>query len=566
MQVFRFIFVTLIVVTAFVQRGFAQINVQYLDSNSQWQVVPGFEVPPAPGSNISITDTAGLTYRVFTDTPASQAIGNLTLTSTGTLAPTLLIGTGFSTPNEEQPLAAGAQDINSITSFGGRPRLQASVVRNISGNVDFWHIVRLDAGSRISGDVIHYPQSATAPVPRLGVVEADFVGFGTNTTAKVTALRGDINVIRARRIIYSTIKAAEGSITLIQAGTSPNISPIEGIIASKNIEALNGSITSVIANSYIGRIQAAGFVPVTISARDGIDLVQANHSMTADITANANGGSGDLRALESFSSFYPNDPGGTADFFGTITARNGIGNPSIPGSTSIYIEGSFSGNIAMSGSLTDDIVVYGPMSATSTISIGESVTSGTDISIGALGAGNPTAGQIIVNANNDNSFWSTGSTASLSGVTLSGIPWYTNLPSTFGGGAIGEAPFNFHATNCTPPHNSTTPQGTFPTSAVIRHYGPVFSVGNTPVQVFARPTGTLTWIDRTNDFSYSISTSNNRRDLSISKKAGGIGWAAGHDSRVIPVTNLADTNALRCLDVEDKPAVRNYEYLFQVGN
>lgn len=279
-----------------------------------------------------------------------------------------------------------------------------------------------------------------------------------------------------------------------------------------------------------------------------------------DIAANANGGSGDIARVEVFSS-DPSEP----DFHGSITANKATGEAG--GYYPIYCELDFFGTVTLTSDLERGIYVGQRFDTNSVISVGGSILSGAVIDIGSLGGVSCFAGQVIVNANNNSSFWSTGSSATLCGVSLSGIPWYTNLPSTFGGGAIGEAPFNFHAANCTPAHNSATAVSAFPAAVVVRHYGPVFTLDDAPLRVFARVTGTLTWIEHTSDFEYTVSTNNNHRDVSITKKPSGtFGWTAGYDYRILPVTNLNDSHALRCLDVLNKPTVRSYEYLFNITN
>ncbi|MGE3107872.1 MAG: hypothetical protein AB7G11_17545 [Phycisphaerales bacterium] len=81
-----------------------------------------------------------------------------------------------------------------------------------------------------------------------------------------------------------------------------------------------------------------------------------------------------------------------------------------------------------------------------------------------------------------------------------------------GGGAVGEAPFNFRAVDCVPAHNSSTAIGSFPTSVTIRRYGPVYWSGTgSPVTIYARTTGTLPYTDYTNDFTVTAVTGNNHR-------------------------------------------------------
>jgi hypothetical protein len=221
----------------------------------------------------------------------------------------------------------------------------------------------------------------------------------------------------------------------------------------------------------------------------------------------------------------------------------------------------------LSTSFSQAMSIGGALPLGRTISVGGSLVSGASISVG-LNTGNNVciAGQVIINANSDGSSWSTSAPVSVRcnsvNVALSPIPSYTNLSSTFGGGAVGEAPFNFHATDCTPAHNASVAIGTFPSPVILRHYGPVLEVGSgAPVIVYARPTGTGTWTDHTSDFKFALS----KRDVDITQKVTAIlGFFPGYDYRIVPITDLNNSNALRCLDVLNKPAVRSYEYRFNI--
>ncbi len=530
-----------------------QINVDYL-SGSNWINITQL----AAGSNVTINDTTGLTYRVYTLTPTTQSIGNVTMNSTGTNAPTLFVGTGRDTTHEDFPVPnPGALNIGSIQYSGGQPKLQVNVNGDISSDVSFWHIVRFDVGGAILGNVIHEPIGATPP-PRLGYITANTIGSLSVSPKVIAAKYGDIHTIIGRETIFSNIDCLNGSITnRIESGTFPTVN---GHIASASIQAPNGSINDIISNRYFYTNGANGAeTNVQIQAKSGIHIVRSYHRMRADITANANGGTGDIARVEILSGDINSDP----SFYGTITANKGTGE--VGGWTPINCEADFFGRLDLKSDLERGVFIAQSFGVNSVISVGGSIASGAAIDIGSSSANPCVDGQIIVNANNNNSFWSTSSSATLCGVSLSNIPWYTNLPSTFGGGSIGEAPFNYHALNCSPPHNAAVPFSNFPATVVVRHYGPVFSLGNGCMRHYARPTGTLTWTEYTADFTYTVTSNNNRRNVEI-KKFSGIGWTAGYDYRIVPVTDLNDCNAPRCLDVVNKPAVRNYEYLFSITN
>jgi len=107
---------------------------------------------------------------------------------------------------------------------------------------------------------------------------------------------------------------------------------------------------------------------------------------------------------------------------------------------------------------------------------------------------------------------------------------------------------------------------TFEAPVIIRHYGPVFTLGGAPLQVCARPLGAFPWRHYSSAFSYTVSSTESRCKVSIEKKpAGSLGWRAGYEYRITPVTDINNANALRCLDVTGKPAVRAYEHRFTIS-
>lgn len=139
--------------------------------------------------------------------------------------------------------------------------------------------------------------------------------------------------------------------------------------------------------------------------------------------------------------------------------------------------GSVAGNIIITGDQERSITVNGPM--TGAIKIGGSLTQ--PITVGTTG--NPgLIGQIYVNRANGTDTW-TGAVkpAGSSSSALATIPYYSNLSSSIGGGAIGLVPFHLHGADCVPAINSYECDG-IPKygpnddkeTIVLRHYGPVF--------------------------------------------------------------------------------------------
>jgi hypothetical protein len=135
-----------------------------------------------------------------------------------------------------------------------------------------------------------------------------------------------------------------------------------------------------------------------------------------------------------------------------------------------------------------------------------------------------------------------------------------------GGGAVGEAPYSIHRQDCTPAHLTGTPFNQFGGVAILRYYGPVFTLADPSVTVYARPTNSpYPWGNITSDFIVQTNYAGNLRDVGIKQKPGPvlIGFAAGYEYQVFPVTQTGVGTTLRCLLVTGSPAVRaaSDEYL-----
>jgi len=153
-------------------------------------------------------------------------------------------------------------------------------------------------------------------------------------------------------------------------------------------------------------------------------------------------------------------------------------------------------------------------------------------------------------------------------------PPYPETPSMIGGGSVGYAPFQLHASACDPPHMGVTaPQSGAPTGlrtspVVVRHYGPVtWSPGEAPLTIERRMVGFADpWVDVTSDFTFEQMSP---LEIGVVPAPGGVGFEEGYEHRVRPMRS--GPGALRCADVLGSPLVVvndsshvGYEYLFTV--
>jgi hypothetical protein len=439
--------------------------------------------------------------------------------------------------------------------------LQVFVNNNITGNIDFWHVVRVDAGNpslpfpqfygAIYGNVTHNPVGADPP-PALGTVRAYQFGTGLPPNPAITARRGDILLVEARRDCFADVVCDLGSITRVQTGTDSGPEEFYGDLTG-NVLAPKGSIQNVIG-AFLGPI-TYGTTPIRIEAQNGIDLIQAYYDIWADIAANANNGLGDLTRLETTYA-------GT--LYGSVAARD-VDNP-IPSAPAIILNGDLAGNVTLAGSVLSPVIIGGRFLSGRTFSVGDTLYDG-GVSIGnGLGLN----GQMIINANGNTAgfnYWIGGvCLGSMPGVCLTPQPRYIHWPADVGGGSVGEAPFSIYRNGGQPRHDQVVSLSTIQ-KAVLRYYGPVFAIGTPAIKVEARrydvyPPGP--WLDITSDFDISTSFGGDLRDIGFVPNAGAfIGFAEWYEYRITPET--ADTNParLRCLQVKGQPTVRSgaEEYL-----
>lgn len=267
----------------------AQIYVDFLaGSPDAWINLATYSA----GSDVTIDDTGSWTYRVYTASYTTENIGTISLNSQANGTPTLFVGRGRTVPSEmDALLVPGCLDLAGITWSGGKPRLQAYVYHDVTGDISMWHVVRIDVDGYLMGDVYHDGGGGVTPAPRLG-----FVGYtrahhldGTNyTPIEIVAAHGDIHRVEGLEENHANVISSEGS-----------IDEVEGLGYGAwhgNVLARNGSIGSVINNGQaIDLVRLQGYA--RIEARNGIGTVRivgGGADILADIKANVNGGAGNL--------------------------------------------------------------------------------------------------------------------------------------------------------------------------------------------------------------------------------------------------------------------------------
>ncbi len=178
--------------------------------------------------------------------------------------------------------------------------------------------------------------------------------------------------------------------------------------------------------------------------------------------------------------------GGNHD--GTISTGSAAGTMSISGDVNgliqvgaPFVSADLDGAILVGGILDKDgIVVYGDMGPAANITIASDFFS----SITITGAHE---GQIIINAANNSSLWFGDVSVDTTVLGPTQVqpflaPFYEELSSNLGGGAVGLVPFNFHPIDSDPDHDTIV--ATVPSSVQVHHYGPVSIGSGTGVRVF----------------------------------------------------------------------------------
>jgi hypothetical protein len=305
-----------------------------------------------------------------------------------------------------------------------------------------------------------------------------------------------------------------------------------------NITVEHGSMTELQVGGSIG----TSGTHISVSVRDNIDSLIAG-SVYATINTRANGGAGSVRWLETT----------TGDFVGSLSTSYlsdiGTGLPS-----GITVVGDLDADVTFHNAVSSPIDVTGDIA--STISINEGLYDTVDA--GSL------SGQIIINAAGSTYAWTGDVTAN--GVTLSPRGSYTQSAGTFGGGAVGRAPFALHDIDCDPVNGGTLDQTQIPTAIYLDHYGPVQFNGalGKPI-IFQYRTLPLPYPPPNPEVWTTICTScytvavngSDDRELIITPNTGVM--THSREYRVRP-----EAGRLECAQVSGNPDVADYDYRFAI--
>ncbi len=521
------------------------IVVQYrLNTTQSWTTVTTDpEFVSISGSNVTCVGPSGQ-WRVFTTSPSTESLGWVFFNGPSTAD--LLLSPNLNALNSAfKPDPACKHWDGVIQGSAGTLKVQARINADLTGPISASEVYRLDVGGDVLANVLHNPPVGQAPT--LGPIEIGDDADGGNLVGAVQATRGSIDRVRVWRVgsqggnAAGTIQADTGVITEVV---------VQGNLTG-HVRAPFGSILNAIVTGDIGSSGPGGTVQIV--ARDEIRRVTAARAWAdIDVTGTTTS-SGILRNLTTT----------VGPFVGSIDAEL---MDSIPLQQSgVSIAGNLDADFTIRRYLiADNVTVNGWLPAGRTIKLGQGWW---DPRIMTFTGG--LAGQVIFNSlNQGNQLWTGQVRIGPVGnqILLSPTPYYTMLSSQIGGGAVGLAPFQGHAEDCSPPHGSNITSAGIPNNEVIlRHYGPVLWATGMPVTVeygWAQfPNLPSSWTDITRDFT-----------------VGAYDPASPRQVRVIPVTPLdfdgplayrikpvrEGDNRLYCQNVSLSPSVGEYAYIIWV--
>ncbi len=373
----------------------------------------------------------------------------------------------------------------------------------------------VEANPNANGALVKTVKSITS------IGEADIVMYLCETSHDV----GSIAVHAIGTVV------ADGNLTgSITSGSNVTKLEIGGAVTG-NVSAANGLIKNIEAGGAIG----SGGTPISITAHDYVRRVMGA-SVHAAISATGTGVPyGALARIVSTS----------GDFTGSLTCERIV--PIDQGQYNIdwNIAGDLVADVTCEWYLHSDFTIYvnGSLEGDITFDLDDGLQ-----------------GQIILNAGNDGGEWN--GTITVDDMTLSG-PNYTQTSAQIGGGAVGLAPFNFHATNCVPADNATVTAE--PGTVTLSHYGPVEKYGQTTVAELKIVRHPLVHFcaecDETVTGQFSWQYAANGRDIVITPGQG-YAFEDGYEYHITPV--ITGETVLRCQGVAGNPVVQSYDYNFKV--
>ncbi|HWQ28595.1 MAG TPA: hypothetical protein VNN12_06185 [Dehalococcoidia bacterium] len=286
------------------------------------------------------------------------------------------------------------------------------------------------------------------------------------------------------------------------------------------ISALGGGIGSIsVAGDLLANVTAAGQID-DITVTGDIGTVTS----PVEITTTVDGGNILLvKAARIYADITTPNTANPRGDTKRIETTAGVFKGSL---TTFAMQGTALGDpcITIAGDLDAELDVYTikrPITITGAFPAGRTMRIEADLKTEApitIGSSSGLGGQIIINAVNET--WPWDGTVTVGSTTLSPQPYYDELSSALGGGAVGLAPFNFHAPDCVPEHDGTmSPPDD---EAIDRHYGPVFIQGTDMPVIVERqrlhPPSSV-WALVTSQHTASVSGTN-PRDLIVQPNTG----------------------------------------------
>lgn len=309
-----------------------------------------------------------------------------------------------------------------------------------------------------------------------------------------------------------------------------------------------GSLDAGFLTSLVGisdpRIEVAGNLKatITLSGTQGLQrplIVHGNYGGSQTLTSAGGTSAGGTIIIDGSCD-------STLSLTGTANAPISIGQDV---RKPITISGNLNADLTIGTDLENALSISGDLVAGKNIVVGAGTSSAGDVSLGSSGL----KGQIVISAANGGALWL--GDVTVGSTTLATAPYYSNLPSALGGGAVGLARYRIHDAACDPDHNGSVDLGqTTLTDVKVEFYGPVDNVdADAPVDIYIKnnfqPEGN--WIEVTDDFDISVSG----RVVTVTPKTGEA-WLSWRVYRIRPVAG-----ELKCLLVSGTPDVASDEYI-----
>lgn len=463
--------------------------------------------------------------RVKITADSGVSIPRITLTGGGTTAVQISMGTSFLVTNT-LPTPVGndwggldASQLEDSQFYGG-------IGGDLTGSVLVDHLYYFRAEGDIGAGIV----AGAAGVG--GVCVAECAGNMTSTGGVIVG-SGTVTRVLTTGMMAGEITAG-GSLSLVESGgdCSAEIESTNGSITNifiggdltGPVKAENGKITTIDVAGAITTADQGGNIP--IRAKNGIEQVFAA-SASAGFTVLPNGGTSKIGLFKMES----------GHFSGRLYLKS-LTPPTMGGESGIVINGDLTGAIRFfaGGTITEPIMIEG------------SLAGGVAPGLIQYDAANSLTNQVIINTPGyTDGAW--GGSVTVNSVELLPKPSYDNLPSTFGGGAVGFSAFTFHPKATSPQDDSeVTPFH----SAVVDHYGPVINTETgVPLRVDRRTAGSTNendFVNVTNLFQQTVESTAPYRHITVTRGGSPGLYESGYEYRMTPViaNQQTGTTRLKC--------------------